>query len=78
MTLPGHSPFFPFSRPGRWGRGWARHDALVRARDPLTYGTRKQPHVRFSLPGNVSEAQQRTIRKLAEALGVDPAEFVGD
>lgn len=27
--------------------------------------------------GKVSEAQRRTICKLAEALGVDPAEFVG-
>ena len=41
-------------------------------------GARKQPHVRFPLLGNVSEAQRRTIRKLAEALGMDPAELVGD
>jgi hypothetical protein len=27
--------------------------------------------------GKVSEAQQRTIRKPAEALGVDPAELAG-
>jgi hypothetical protein len=27
--------------------------------------------------GAVSEAQRRTIRKLAEALGVDPADLVG-
>lgn len=27
--------------------------------------------------GKVSEAQRRTIRKLAEALEVDPAELVG-
>jgi hypothetical protein len=46
------------------------------ARKPLTYGARKQPHVRFPFPGNVSEAQRRTIRKLAEALRVDPAELV--
>jgi hypothetical protein len=26
----------------------------------------------------VSEAQRRTIRKLAEALGVDPADLVGE
>ncbi len=48
------------------------------ARKQLTYGARKQPHVRFPLPGNVSEAQWRTIRKMAEALGVDPAELVGE
>ena len=47
------------------------------ARKLLTYSVRKQPHVSFSLSGNVSEAQRRTIRKLAEALGVDPAELVG-
>ncbi len=45
-------------------------------RKPLTYGVRKQPHVGFPLPGNASEAQRRTIRKLAEALRVDPAELV--
>ena len=28
--------------------------------------------------GKVSEAQRRTTRKLAQALGVDPAELVGD
>ncbi len=28
--------------------------------------------------GNVAEAQRRTIRKLAQALGVDPAELVGE
>jgi hypothetical protein len=39
---------------------------------------RKQPHVRFPLSGNVSEAQRRTIRKLAEALEVDPAELIGE
>ena len=46
------------------------------SRKPLTYGARKQPHVRFPLPDDVSEAQRRTIRKLAEVLGVDPAELV--
>jgi len=40
------------------------------ARKPLTYVARKQPHGRFPLPGNASEAQRRTIRKLAEALEV--------
>jgi hypothetical protein len=39
---------------------------------------RKQPHVSFSLSGNVSEAQRRTIRKLAKALGVEPADLVED
>ena len=48
------------------------------ARKPVTYGVRKQPHVRFPLSGNVSEAQRRTIRKLAEALEVDPAELIGE
>ena len=48
------------------------------ARKPLTYGARKQPHVRFPLPDNVSEAQRRTIRELAEALGVVPARLVGE
>jgi hypothetical protein len=43
---------------------------------PLTHGARKQPRVRFPLPGNVSEAQRRMIRKLAKALGVDPGELV--
>ena len=28
--------------------------------------------------GNVMEAQRRTIRKLAQALGVGPAELVGE
>ena len=28
--------------------------------------------------GNVAEAQRRTIRKLAQALEVDPAELVGE
>lgn len=28
--------------------------------------------------GNVTEAQRRTIRKLAEAFGVDPAQLVGE
>ncbi len=46
------------------------------ARKLLTYGARKQPHVRFPLPGDVTEAQRRTIRKLAEALGVEPDELV--
>ena len=46
------------------------------SRKPLTYGARKQPHVRFPLPGNVSEAQRRTIRELAEALNVEPADLV--
>jgi hypothetical protein len=40
-------------------------------RKSLAYGVRKQPHVRFPLPGNTSEAQRRTIRKLAEALEED-------
>jgi hypothetical protein len=29
-------------------------------------------------PGNVAEAQQGTIRKLAEALEVDPAKLAGE
>jgi creatinine amidohydrolase/Fe(II)-dependent formamide hydrolase-like protein len=49
------------------------------AREPLTYGARKQPHVRFPITRNVSEeAQRRTIRVLAETLGVDSAELVGE
>ena len=48
------------------------------ARKPLTYGARKQPHVRFPLPGDVSEAQRRTIRKLVKALSVEPVDLVED
>ena len=41
------------------------------ARKPLTYGARKQPHVRFPLPDNASEVQRRTTRNLARALEMD-------
>jgi len=78
MIPPGHPPS---SRSPARADGAAEgppRGACPGARKPLTYGARKQPHVRFPLPGNVSEAQRGTIRKLAEALGVDPAELVED
>jgi transcriptional regulator with XRE-family HTH domain len=36
------------------------------------------PTTVLNLEGRKAEAQRRTVRKLAEALGVDPAELVGD
>jgi hypothetical protein len=78
MIPPGHPPS---------SRSLARADgaayrlprgARPGSRKTLTYGARKQPHVKFPLAGNVSEAQRRTIRKLAEALGVKPADLAED
>ena len=78
MIPPGHPPS-SLSLTRAAPAALAPHKAPVQAAEkPLTYGSRKQPHVRFPLPGNVSEAQRRTIRKLAEALGVKPADLVED
>ncbi len=77
MLLPGQ---LPYSRPLARADGDAKGPpggVCPGARDPFTYGARKQPHVRIP-HSNVSEALRRMIRKLAEALGVDPAELVGE
>ena len=79
MILPGHLPSSrSLARADGAADGAPPGGACPGAREPLTYGARKQPHVRFSLPGNVSEAQRRTIRKLAEALEVGPAKLVNN
>jgi hypothetical protein len=78
MILPGHPPSsLSLARADEAADG-SPGGARPAARKPLTYGARKQPHVRFPLPGNVSEAQRRKIRKLAEAPGVKPADLVED
>lgn len=78
MNHPGIRPP-PVPSPGQTGpRMVLPEGARQGARKPFTYGVRKKPHVRFSFLGNVSEAQQRMIRNLAETLGVDPAELVGE
>jgi hypothetical protein len=78
MFPPGHPPSSRSLARAGGTAGSPPGGARPGARKPLIYGARKQPHVRFPLPGNVSEAQRRTIRKLAEALGVYCAELVED
>ncbi len=78
MILPGHPPSSRFLAQADGDAKGPPRGARPGAPKPLTHGARKQPHVRFPLPGNMTEAQQGTIRKLAEALGVDPAELVED
>jgi len=76
MIPPGHPPSSrSLARADRAADEFPRRRLSGRTK-PLTYGVRKQPHVRFPLSGNVSAVQRRTIRKLAEALEVDPAELI--
>ena len=78
MFPPGHPPSSPSLARADGAAGGSPGGTRPGTRKTLTYGVRKQPHVRFPLPGNVSEAQRRTIRKPAEALGVDTTDLVRD